>query len=252
MAVSSAGNGGHGAFLGTFLDELPARRAGAFDETAAHELAHSWWGYSVTSYGRGTKFLREAFCTFGAWHLGRTAFHTDRFREETAMLMFDGTLARPLFRETEDSESGAYTKGALVLELLRQEMGDETFSATLRAFASRFRNRHVSFADFVAVCNDVSRRDWLPFLTHWCYGRGLPADRVVGELARLPRLLRAPTPEGRQEQLHELLRRLTGADVPLDPSLAGWRDWWRAHRSTFQPGPEARQLSPGGLGGDRP
>ncbi len=426
VAVSSAGMGGHGAFLGTFLDELPARETGAFDETAAHELAHSWWGYSVASYGRGTKFLREALCNYGAWELGRREFQKDPFYDETVRLLFSGALARPLFRPMDDSESGAYTKGALVMHLLRQEMGDETFLAVLRAFASRFRDGHASFADFVAVCNEVSRRDWLPFLSHWCYGTGLPAyrviahescsatngwrttvtltnaghgivtcpvelqttagpqrervavpenqarvwvwetpeqvtnvvvdpdhsavqgdaeeirlkllavpdtailgnwecywkgtlhgeagddaraealisraiemfkgpmptialhayyysrgvvrlragrtakgvedlglfldgvlqphrnppasaDRVVSELAGLPRLLRAATPEGRREQLHALLSRITGADVPIDPELAGWRKWWAAQRSIFQPGSLACKLSPSGM-----
>lgn len=426
VAVSSAGMGGHAAFLGTFLDELPARETGTFDETAPHELAHSWWGYSVASYGRGTKFLREALCNYGAWELGRTAFRTDRFRDESVRLLIFGSLARPLFRTTDDSESGAYTKGALVLQLLRQEMGDETFAAVLHGFATRSRNGYASFADFVAVCNEVSRRDWLPFLSQWCYGSSLPAyrvissvsrpttngwqttvcltngggalvtcpielqttagprrerfavpahqahswvwqssaqvtnvvvdpdhctlqgdteelrlklralpdtvllgnwecyykgavhgeagdlaraealisraidmfngsmptialhsyyysrgivrlrsgkraegakdlglfldgilrpgesqpasaERVVSELAGLPRLLGAATAKGRRDQLHVLLCRITGADVPMDSDLAAWRQSWAAQRSKFEPGPAARQLSPCGL-----
>jgi len=69
--------GGHGAFLGSFLDphafqkKEEADESTIFDDTAAHELAHSWWGISACSYGRGTKFLREAFCNFGTWHLAR-------------------------------------------------------------------------------------------------------------------------------------------------------------------------------------
>ena len=51
IAASSAGMGGHGAFLGTFLDIQSFQKKidesksdDFFDETAAHELAHSWWG----------------------------------------------------------------------------------------------------------------------------------------------------------------------------------------------------------------
>lgn len=177
VAVSSAGMGGHGAFLGMFLDSLPAREADSFNETAAHELAHSW---CVSSYGRGTKFLRESFATFAARHLAQTEFHRDLFRYEAVRLFCYGILTRPLFKGTGDSADDAYTKGALVVDQLRQEMGDETFFAVLRSFRSRFRDGHASFGDFVAVCNDVSRRDWLPFLTHWCYGQGLPAYHLVG------------------------------------------------------------------------
>jgi hypothetical protein len=186
IAVSSAGMGGHGAFLGTFLDIASFRKkgpdsspVGAFDETAAHELAHSWWGISIASYGRGTKFLREAFCNFSTWRLAKEVYHQDFFQDNLAYLFFRGTAKNRLFEESGDNANLAYTKGALVLDILRQEIGDEVFFKVLKLFAAKYNNAYVTFTDFVALCNEVTLRDWTPFFAHWCYGEGFPIYSLV-------------------------------------------------------------------------
>jgi hypothetical protein len=85
----------------------------------------------------------------------------------------------PLFGVDQDNEIEAGRKGALVVDLLRQEMGEATFFAVLRHFATQFRGGHATFCDFATVCNEVSGRDWLPFLMHWCFGRGYPSYQLV-------------------------------------------------------------------------
>lgn len=181
IAVSSAGMGGHGAFLGTFLDIQSFQKKnqgsppeGTFDETAAHELAHSWWGISISSYGRGTKFLREAFCNFATWLFAKDVYQQDPFQDNLAYLFFRGTAKNRLFEETSDNANLAYTKGALVLDILRQEMGNETFFKVLKLFAAKYKDAYVTFTDFVSLCNEVSLRDWMPFFIQWCYGEGYP------------------------------------------------------------------------------
>ena len=188
IAASSAGMGGHGAMLGVFLDatafqekrpEGELSESNFFDEVAAHELAHSWWGISVSSYGRGTKFLREAFCNFATFHLAREAFGLDKFAENRAILFYRGLAKNRLFNPTSDNANLAYTKGALVLELLREEMGNEIFFRILSAFASRYKDSFVTFTDFLSFCNEISQRDWMPFFDQWCYGEGYPIYKLV-------------------------------------------------------------------------
>lgn len=189
VAVSSAGMGGHGAYLGMFLnagtfqkkrnpDELAPSKF--FDHTGAHELAHSWWGHSVDSYGRGTKFLHESLAEFSTGHFQRERYGQEPFATATWIAsLLRGQPEGSLFSPTGDSAGLAYTKGARILDILRKEMGSETFFQTLRAFAARFKDSHASFADFVTVCNEVSHRDWLPFFNHWCYGTGCPVYRLA-------------------------------------------------------------------------
>jgi tetratricopeptide (TPR) repeat protein len=59
-------------------------------------------------------------------------------------------------------------------------MGDEVFFRMLKEFARRYKNAHATFIDFVSLCNEVSRRDWMPFFYQWCYGKGCPAYHLVG------------------------------------------------------------------------
>jgi hypothetical protein len=187
IAASSAGMGGHGAMMAVFLDASTFQAKGTepgpseskgFDEVAAHELAHSWWGISVSSYGRGTKFLREAFCNFATFRLAQE-FGLDKFGETRAILFYRGIAGNLLFEPTRDNANLAYTKGALVLDMLRQEMGDDVFFKVLADFASRYKDAHATFTDFLSLCNETSRRDWWPFFEQWCYGKGYPIYRLV-------------------------------------------------------------------------
>lgn len=189
IAVSSADIGGHGAFLGMTLDasvfqqkmdESVLSPSRFFFDTGAHELAHSWWGYSLASYGRGTKFLRESLCNFSTGHLARKLFGIDRSAEYMALLFMKGSAKNRLFNPSSDSEGLAYQKGPFVLDILREEMGDDIFFKCLKIFATRFKGSHATFPDFVTVCNEVSQRDWMPFFFQWCYHEGYPIYRVMG------------------------------------------------------------------------
>jgi hypothetical protein len=181
IGVSSADMGGHGAYLGMTLDAPMFQRQTEreYDETLAHELSHSWWGHSVSSYGRGTKFLRESLANFSAWHLARELFGMDRFGEQRAHLFMKGSAKYPLFYPDHDEESMAYYKGPLILDILRSEMDDELFFQCLKTFATRFKDSHATFSDFVSVCNDASKQDWEPFFEQWLYGEGYPVYHLV-------------------------------------------------------------------------
>jgi len=184
IVANSGIGGGHGAFMGMMVHfsyfqtkKSERMRWGKFfAETPVHELAHSWWGDSVSSYGRGTKFLRESLANFATWHLAREYHGGDTFKDNLDHNIFElGRGRKPLFNAKSDEEDFAYGKGPIVLDILRQEMGDDVFFRTLREFARRYKNSHATFIDFVSVCNEVSRRDWMPFFYQWCYAKGCPA-----------------------------------------------------------------------------
>jgi hypothetical protein len=186
--VSPAGiRGGHGAFLGMTIDasyfrmkrsERLTESGKFFAQTPAHELAHSWW---PESYGRGTKFLRESLANFATWHLAREYYGMDIFTSTLREgILAGGQGGKPLFNTTGDEEEFAYEKGPLVLDMLRQEMGNDVFFRTLKEYVRRYKDRHTTFVDFVAVCNEVSQRDWMPFFYQWCYAKGYPGYHLLG------------------------------------------------------------------------
>ena len=184
IVANSGITGGHSAFLGmmvpvSYFQMKKSERMSSgkfFTNMPVHELAHSWWGGTVASYGRGTKFLRESLAEFSAWHLAREYYGDDYFKGYLYSDIFElGRGKKPLFNAKSDEDYFSYRKGPIVLDILRQEMGDEVFFRTLKEFARRYKNSHATFIDFVSVCNEVSRRDWMPFFYQWCYAKGCPA-----------------------------------------------------------------------------
>jgi hypothetical protein len=156
VATSGIGSA-HGAFLGmtatvSYFQGMSISQTVPDELVLAHELAHSWWGCSVSSCGRGTKFLRESLANFSTWHLAREHYGRDLFKFYLDKYIFAvGREKKPLFNADSDEEEFAYTKGAVVLDILRQEMGDEVFFRVLKEFARRYRNGHATFIDFVSL-----------------------------------------------------------------------------------------------------
>ena len=184
VVANSGITGGHSAFMGMMVpisyfqmkkSERMTELGKFFTEMPVHELAHSWWGGSVRSYGRGTKFLRESLANFATWYLAREYYEYDILKGNLDDKIFDlGRGKKPLFNAKSDEDFFSYIKGPIILDILRQEMGDDVFFQTLKEFARRYKNSCATFIDFVSVCNDISRRDWMPFFYQWCYAKGCP------------------------------------------------------------------------------
>jgi aminopeptidase N len=63
--------------------------------------------------------------------------------------------------------SMTYTKGSLVLRMLRDLLGEDTFRAGMRLYYQRFRFRQVTGYDFKNVMEEVSGRDLDHFFRRW-------------------------------------------------------------------------------------
>ena len=147
------------------------------DEVVAHELAHQWFGDSVTVSTWKDVWLNEGFATYAEW----------LWREHV-----DGTPVATLAKDTHDKLSGTtlpgdpgvehlfnvdtvYQRGALALQALRVTVGDDAFFMTLRTYASRFAGKNVTTNDFISVANEVSGRDLHDLVDAWLYREALPA-----------------------------------------------------------------------------
>ena len=53
--------------------------------------------------------------------------------------------------------------------------------------------------------------------------------------------------EERKKELQQIFKALSGENIPMDPKLEAWKDWWNKHGDTFKAGPDVRALSPGGI-----
>lgn len=139
-----------------------------FKDTYVHELAHHWWGNSVSPKSWKDIWLNEGFATYcealyAEAKYGKPALISkmmSKFREN-----FNGTLYAPkdLFGET------VYDKGAWALHMLRFELGDSSFFKTLRNYYSLYKYSNASVEDFKSVCENTSGKTLDKFFDQWIY-----------------------------------------------------------------------------------
>jgi len=184
IGVSSAGQGGHGGYLSFTMDtnmlgqQITEERIPMIMEPMRHELVHSWWGWSVTSYGTGTKFLRESLANFSNACFVEKVTGQDRLAADMAKLFWMGLQTEVICGPESDSERAAYLKGHMVLNVLRREIGDEQFFKVLKQFASEYQGGHVTMSDFINTCGQITGKDWTQFFDEWCFSAGVPDYRV--------------------------------------------------------------------------
>ncbi|HYN88124.1 MAG TPA: M1 family aminopeptidase, partial [Ardenticatenaceae bacterium] len=154
----------------------------------AHEAAHHWFGNSITPATWGDIWLNEGFATY----LELLWSTRDDGDLEAGLGQMEATILRRADTEDEPLDApeprymfavNTYFKGAWVLHMLRQEIGDDTFFETLRHYYQRFADGNARTADLQAVAEEVSGRDLDAFFGQWVSGPGQP-DLQVSWTAR--------------------------------------------------------------------
>ncbi len=155
-----------------------------FETVLVHELAHQWFGDSVTVGDWGDIWLNEGFATYAEWlwveqQQGPAALESTATGNHAQMV--EAGLPPPGEPPADDLFNGSvYVSGALTLHALRLEVGDEAFFETLRTYYDRFAGGNVVTADFVAVAEEISGRDLGAFFDAWLHGPTLP-DLPTGQ-----------------------------------------------------------------------
>ena len=142
-----------------------------------HELAHQWFGNSVTVADWQDIWLHEGFAEyFEALWLEQTegsAGYERKIAEFYAAARPDlpppGTPERDTLFNV-----NVYVRGALVLHALRQETGDAVFFEILRAFYDEYAYSNATTDDFITTAEAVSDESLDDLFEVWLYGDTLP------------------------------------------------------------------------------
>ena len=144
----------------------------------AHELAHQWFGNSVTAHRWRDIWLHEGFACYAEWlwseHSGgRTADELARQHHQRLLVAPQNLLlADPGPREMFDDR--VYKRGALTLHALRGVIGDEKFFALLRDWTTRHRHATVVTDDFTGLAANYADVSLRPLWQAWLYSTAMP------------------------------------------------------------------------------
>ncbi len=149
-----------------------------FEYVHVHELAHQWFGNSVSVAQWSEIWLNEGFATFSELLWVEHRYGAGAYREEVANRLEAARVAGygpPATPPPNDLFNGSvYQRGALVLVALRDEIGDEVFFETLRAHAESHAYGNATTQDFIAIAEETSGRDLTELFDTWLYGQELP------------------------------------------------------------------------------
>jgi aminopeptidase N len=174
----------------TTLGEWAARgRRGSQDGLISHELAHQWFGDLITCKSWEHIWLNEGWATYceALWreHTGGRKSYLNRIRG--ALRQSGGAsmtyapayeaMASKRYANPDASfyrENNPYSKGALVLHMLRSRLGDEVFFKAVAEYVDRYKFDVAETDDFRRVLEDVSGQSLERFFDQWVYRPGLP------------------------------------------------------------------------------
>ncbi|NUN52653.1 MAG: M1 family metallopeptidase, partial [Planctomycetaceae bacterium] len=155
------------------------------DSLVAHELAHQWWGDLVTCRDWSHGWLNEGFATyfdalFREHDLGRDEYLLNILTLRDNYLAEDGGhYRRPIvckeYRDpVEIFDRHLYEKGALVLHMLRNLLGDDLFTRCIRRYAEKHRGGNVETIDLRRTVEEVTGRNLEEFFSQWVFRAGHP------------------------------------------------------------------------------
>ncbi len=146
-----------------------------------HELAHQWYGDTVTPTTWKDLWLNEAFAMYiqARWeseHGGTRMARWVDYWTSNDQAYRDSDGPPGAWRRDRFGETCVYYCGALVLHKLRHRIGPETFNRALRAWPQRHRSGNASRASYIRWLGRFSHRHVGPWLNHVLDARNSPFD----------------------------------------------------------------------------
>jgi tetratricopeptide (TPR) repeat protein len=181
----------------------------------ANTIAHQWWGSEVSPRTLSDAWITNGMCRYGELMYleeenGRNALSqalpdvaASALAYDTIPLSSSGRLA-PFSPEF---QTMTFDKGAMVFHMLRWELGDKAFLASLKGALSQYTDQGMRSSDFVKVAESQSQQQLLAFFAFWIDGTGAPVFtnkyavyrlgnnkgfRTIGEIQQDLELFRMP------------------------------------------------------------
>ncbi|MCH8873578.1 M1 family metallopeptidase [candidate division KSB1 bacterium] len=151
----------------------------------AHEIAHQWFGDSVTEADWHHVWLSESFATYFSWVFDEFTYGRERLVEdlkrgrERVLNFYQRRPESPIVDSTIIDlnnllNANTYPKGAWVLHMLRGLIGEDAFWQGIRNFYGKYRDKNALTKDFQQVMEKAASEDLTWFFQQWIHQPGQP------------------------------------------------------------------------------
>jgi aminopeptidase N len=158
------------------------------EETLAHEIAHQWFGDSVTESTWADLWLSEGFATYFAGlfvekNEGEAVFRAYMKKNAEEYFAYEKQKRTPIHdTETENLfdllNRNNYEKGSWVLHELRGMLGDKVFLEGLKIYYNKYQESVATSDDLRAAFEKASQKDLKDFFARWVYAAGHPVYKI--------------------------------------------------------------------------
>ncbi|MGC1390452.1 MAG: M1 family metallopeptidase [Bacteroidales bacterium] len=172
-----------------FYSENSVTGKGKAEDLMAHEIAHQWFGNSVTENDWHHIWLSEGFATYLTAVYQEKTYGKGKLDEtmksaRNRVIGFSLRSSKPVIDTTVTDlmkllNTNSYQKGAWVLHMLRRKLGDDKFWEGMRLYYEDYRNKNSLTIDFQKVMEKVSNKDLGNFFSQWLFIAGQPDLKIT-------------------------------------------------------------------------
>lgn len=161
---------------------------GLVEDLVAHEIAHSWFGNNVTMNNWAELWLNEGFATFMEAAVREKLYGREDYLRKIGVnadevMADEAAKGNPfgLFNQTAgnadkifDRPAITYSKGGVVIHMLREQVGEANFWKAVNIYLTRHRFGNVETPDLVRSMEEASGQKLGWFFDQWVYGTSHP------------------------------------------------------------------------------
>lgn len=175
-------NGGMETSSAIFYGEnlVNGKRDERIRNVVIHEIAHQWFGNAITEANWDDAWLSEGFATFftllfieheyGKKEFTKGLLKAKQTIYDLAVKMPNFSIVSPRSAEVEQVTSGlTYQKGAWVIHMLRDLLGETNFKKGIRNYYATYFNANTTTKEFRIEMEKVSGKDLKLFFNQWLY-----------------------------------------------------------------------------------
>ncbi len=145
------------------------------EQVFAHEIAHQWFGNSLTVKHWEDIWLNESLSEYMAWEWMRRAHGDSTYRAllDSAVVASAPAPIAPANPADFNAMFGnaTFEKGPAVLVMLEQLIGTDAFNEALRSYVAQHAYGVVETADFQRACEKASGKPLGAFFAQWIRGK---------------------------------------------------------------------------------